>query len=181
MITEASRQVWVPSGGTSARGQRALTMRVAPGARSNSARAAMHGRKSPGYWNWVPAKPLEWNVTTKCCAAPAPALLRTRAWNQLSWPYSGDWCVVPPSSALRIHRSGESQKVPPHSSAPGSRGVVAQPQVGRGRRVGQPVDEAVEGVHDLRVAGLAEQELLDHGRGDRVRPSGRRRGPSSAC
>ena len=116
-MTLASQQTWVPAGGTSARGHRALTTRVAPGARSKPTTAAIEGRKSPGNANCVPAKGFAAKVTAKWRAVAVPRL-RMRAWNQLSCPNSGAWWVVPPSSALRNHRSGESQNRPPQGSAP---------------------------------------------------------------
>ena len=87
--TDASQQACVPA----RRHQRArpacLDDRASPGAELEAGRGRDAGQEAPGYTNSMPANGLTLNVTTKCARGRVVLRLRTRAWNQLSWPDSG--------------------------------------------------------------------------------------------
>src|SRR4030095_13332569 len=40
--------------------------------------------------------------------------------------------------------------------------IIAQPEVGCGRRIAESVCESMEGIDDVLVSAFAEQKLLDH-------------------
>ena len=62
----------------------------------------------------VQSQSLIWRLaaTVQIAACDVISLIPPGRW-PAAGPDSGDWCMVPPSSLLRTHKSGEFQNVPP--------------------------------------------------------------------
>ena len=167
MITDASRQVWGALGRYErARPARRLDDTRGAGRQVEVCPSRDAKQEVAGILELGAGEALEWKVTTKCCAAPAPTCCERGRGTSCPGRTPGDWCVVPPSSALPDPAVRGSQKGPARVGT-GIGGSSRAALVENRRRVGKPVNEKRWKASPPGVAGREQNSSIMYG-GDRV-------------